>query len=391
MARGHKKTSPNRLLAGVEATQPETGVATLSDSDPDQPPRPESGPDTRIEPDADGAPEPTFTHSRAGSETPHRHRDHHQPEPVDSVDQHTSDIDYAEFRAGDHHHVTTTRAQAQAEQTTVLPAVAPPQPGQLSFAAFANGTPAGVGVSGAAIPVAGIGGFAFQVGTVRRVIGDPGWGRVMRRFSRAAIWALPFGAACVAVTGMWGWPTATSVVAAAWPASWLLVNLLGLVLTVIGIIGLTALLAATTARRWAFTALVSMLLGAIALAPVLGLIGVARPAVARLRPHIGAEAANYLEDHFFHSTVGFSLAAGGLLFIAISWICLACAVLSCGVLNRTDGYLLISAVTLAVGGAYLGWQFLLVLGALVALACGMDLSWTAAKLKPDGTSPDDGV
>jgi hypothetical protein len=263
---------------------------------------------------------------------------------------------------------------------------APPAaaPADASAATLAAEGPTGL------VPVQpGIGGLTFHVGGVRRVIGDPGWARVLRRFSRIAVWMLPFSAGCIALSGMWGWPKPVPS-HSAWQALWLVMNLVGLLLAIVGVIGLSALFAATTARRWAFTALVTMLGGSLFLAPVLGLIAVARPAVANVAGHIGADSAANLEDRFFRSPFGLWLAVAGLLLIGVGWISLGLAVLSCRVLNRTDGFLLMIAVALAVAGAYLSWQFLLVIGSLVALAAGMDLSWSAAQLRPDGSQPDDG-
>jgi hypothetical protein len=201
---------------------------------------------------------------------------------------------------------------------------------------------------------------------------------------------LPFAAGCIALSGMWGWPQPAASQSSLWPALWLVMNLLGLSLAIVGVMGLSALFAATLARRWAFIALLSMVGGTVFFAPVLGVIAVARPAVANVAGHIGADSAANLEDQFFRGPLGLWLAVAGLVLIGVGWVCLGLAVLSSRVLNRTDGFLLMVAVALAVAGAYLSWQFLVVIGALVALAAGTDLSWSAAQLRPDGTRPDDG-
>ena len=70
-------------------------------------------------------------------------------------------------------------------------------------------------------------------------------------------------------------------------------------------------------------------------------------------------------------------------------LALGCAVLACGVLKRADGYGLLAAVGVAVLAAYLSWPFLLVVAAMIALAAGLGIAWSAVRLAPDGSSPDD--
>jgi len=237
-----------------------------------------------------------------------------------------------------------------------------------------------------------IGGWSGQLGAPRRVIGERGWARALRRFARTAVWAMPSAAACFALAGMWGSPgSADPTSGSESPGTWLLVVLLGLFLSLIGAIALTALFAATTGRRWALVSLVTMLAGTLLLSPVLGLVAVARPAVSRLESakQIGAAVSANFEGRFFDGTLGRWLGVGGFTLLAVGWLALGCAALASGLLNRVDGFLVYGAVAIAVVAAYLSWQFLLVVAAMILLAAGLGISWTAARLTPDGRVPDD--
>ena len=75
---------------------------------------------------------------------------------------------------------------------------------------------------------------------------------------------------------------------------------------------------------------------------------------------------------------------GGLILLSVGWLAFGCAVLASGVLNRVDGYLVLCAVAIGVLAAYLSWQFLITVAAMVLLAAGLGLAWTASRLTPDG-------
>jgi hypothetical protein len=217
---------------------------------------------------------------------------------------------------------------------------------------------------------------------------DLAWGRALRRFARDAVWALPVGAICLALTGIWGWPTPTREPSGQSPGTWLVVTLLGLVLGLVGVLGLAALLSPTAARPWALAAVVGMLAGTVLVAPVLGVVALARPSVSRATDHLGPILTAHLEARFFDNAVSRWLAVGGLALLAAGWLALGCAVLACRVLNRFDGAVVLLSVALAVLGAYLSWQFLTVLAAMGLLAAGLGLAWTAARLTPDTGAPE---
>jgi hypothetical protein len=221
---------------------------------------------------------------------------------------------------------------------------------------------------------------------VRRV--GLAWGRVLR-FARSLTWALPTGALGFALTGMWGVPDPAADRAGQSPGTWLVITLFSLVLALVGGVALTALLAATTGRRWAVVAILLMLSGTVFIVPVLGLIGVARPGVLGVASRIGPEVAAELEDRLFDGAVTRWLLVGGLLLLALGWLSLGCAVLVTGPLNRTDGFLVQLAVIVAAVGAYLSWQFLFVIAAMVMVAGGLGLAWSAWRIGPDGRMPDE--
>lgn len=218
---------------------------------------------------------------------------------------------------------------------------------------------------------------------------EAAWGRSLRHFARAAVWTLPVSAVCVALSGMWGWPTRTAEPSGESPGTWLVVTMAGLVLGLAGVLAMTALLSSTPGRRWSLAALSLVLTGTVLLAPVLGVLALARPAVSRLSDRLGPDTAADLEARFFDNTISRWLGLGGLALLAAGWLAFGCAVLAARVLNRVDGYLVLCAVVIGVVAAYLSWQFLITIGAMVLLAAGLGLAWTAARLTPDGRTPVD--
>lgn len=224
-------------------------------------------------------------------------------------------------------------------------------------------------------------------GRARTANTDARWGRSLRAFARRTVWTLPAAAGCLALAGMWGWPSAVADPDGKSPGTWLVVTMVGLILAVLGILAVTALLSATAARRWSVLALISVLAGTVLLAPVLGVIGLARPSVSRVAATLPAGAAQDLENRFFHGAVTRWLGLGGLALLAVGWLAFGCAIVASGVLNRMDGYLVGLAVAIAAGSAYLSWQFLTVVAAMILLAAGLGLAWTASRLIPDDALP----
>jgi Amt family ammonium transporter len=223
--------------------------------------------------------------------------------------------------------------------------------------------------------------------SLRPVTPEAAWGRSLRRFGRGVVWTLPVAAVCFALGGMWGWPTRTAEPAGVSPGTWLVVTVLGLILGLAGVLAMTALLSATPGRRWSLAALVSVLTGTVLLAPVLGVIAVARPSVTRMVGRLGQDTAADLELRFFDNALSRWLGVGGLALLVVGWLALGCAVLASGVLNRVDGYLMLCGVGIAIAAAYASLQFLITISAMVLLAAGLGLCWTASRLTPDGRTP----
>jgi hypothetical protein len=279
---------------------------------------------------------------------------------------------------------------AAAPTTNTLPFLAAPEPARSHL------PPA---VDPWAYPVASyptdptlIGGFTPQADGVRRIVGEPGWSRTLRRFGRSVVWAIPAAAICFAVLGVWGWPDAdTAGPAGQSLGTWLVIMLSGLWLTLLGAIGLAALLYPTAVRRWSLASVILLFSGTILLGPVLGLAAVARPEVARLRAanQIAPDAAANLDGGLVDGTIGRWLAVGGLVLLAFGWFALGCGVLGSGVLNRVDGFLVLLAVAVGVAAAYLSWEFLLVIASMIVVAAGLGIAWTASRVTPEGTAPDE--
>jgi len=237
--------------------------------------------------------------------------------------------------------------------------------------------------------IAGLRAPTAAIGPPRRVLGHTAWARSMRRFARATVWAVPAAAICFALGGLWGWPTPHAGPTGQSAGTWLVVTLLGLLFGLLGTVSLTALLAATTGRRWALVALLFVAAGTVFFAPVVGLVGLARPSVTSIAGQISADAATNLEAAFFDGSVGRWLGVGGLTLLAVGWLALGCAVVASRVLNRVDGWLVLVAVAVAVGAAYLSWQVVFVIGSMLLLAAGLGLAWSASRLTQDGIAPND--
>jgi hypothetical protein len=217
---------------------------------------------------------------------------------------------------------------------------------------------------------------------------DAAWARTLR-FARSATWALPAGSFGFALVGVWGWPKPTAGPTGQSPGAWLVITLISLALTLVGGVALAGLLGATPGRYPATAALVAMLLGTVVFVPVLGLVGVARPAIASLPAQIRPAVAGNLDGRLLDGPVVRWLGTSGLVLLATGWFVMGCAVLVSGVLNRVDGALLMVGVAVAVTAGYLSWQFLLVIAAMIMVAGGLGLAWTAWRLAPDGQVPDD--
>ncbi len=180
------------------------------------------------------------------------------------------------------------------------------------------------------------------------------WIWTVRRYARAALWALPAGAV------LHGWHT----LGVHTPPGPLPVQLAAGWLTMIAMIALAGLLAGTRAHRTAVLGLLISLAGAILWLPLTAL-----PAGADLTG-AGIPAA-----HVHHA----SLAAAGIL--GTGWLLLGWAVFRSQLVNPADGILLMLAAV-SVGAGSFAVKPLPTVGALLLLAAGMGLAWTGSRLIP---------
>jgi hypothetical protein len=218
---------------------------------------------------------------------------------------------------------------------------------------------------------------------------DNAWVVRLRRFGRGAVWSLPVGALLLALGGMWGWPTSTEATDGKSPGTWLLFTVAGLVCGLFGVLALTALMSESRGRLCALLGLFSAIAGTVMVAPILGVIGLARPAVTRLGNTLGPAVAADLDSRFFGGRVSHWLGVGGLTLLGIGCAALGLAVLLSRTLNRTDGMFLFGVVAVAGLAAFSHFQFLVVIAAMLLLAAGLGLAWTASRLTPDGAPPVD--
>jgi hypothetical protein len=218
------------------------------------------------------------------------------------------------------------------------------------------------------------------------IVVEPGWAATLRQFGRISVWSLPVGALLLALSGMWGWPTPTTDPVGRSPGTWLVFTVFGLLFALVGVLALTALMSASPGRMWAMLGLGTSLAGTVLLVPVLGVMGLARPAVTRLNAQLGPQVAAQLESRFFGGAVSRWLGVGGLVLLSVGCLALGCAVLASRLLNRIDGFMLFGVVGVSIAAAYAHWQFLVVIAAMLLLAAGLGLAFTAARLTQDGAA-----
>lgn len=180
------------------------------------------------------------------------------------------------------------------------------------------------------------------------------WIWSVRRYARAALWALPAGAV------LYGWFT----LGVHTPPGPLPVQLAAGWLTMVAMIGLAGLLAGTRVHRTAITGLLLSLAGAVLWLPLTAL-----PEGADLT---GAG----IPAHHVHDA---SMVAAGVL--GTGWLLLGWAVFRSRLVNPADGILLMLAAV-SVGAGSFAVKPLPTVGALLLLAAGMGLAWTGSRLIP---------
>jgi hypothetical protein len=135
-------------------------------------------------------------------------------------------------------------------------------------------------------------------------------------------------------------------------------------------------------------AVIASMAGTALLLPVIGVIGLARPAVTRTSGLIGSDAAQGLQGQFLDGSVGRWLTIGGAVLLGVGALALAGAILAADVLNRLDGWFVLIGVGVALAGAYLSWEFLLTVAGMAFLAAALGVAWNASRLTADGRIAD---
>lgn len=235
-------------------------------------------------------------------------------------------------------------------------------------------------------------GLSYATAAPRSPIIEERWGASLRSFARAAVWCLPVAALLLALSAFFSWPTETSEPSLVSPGTWLVVTAFGLGLWLIGVVALAALVASTRVRPWGYVAVVASALGVALLAPVAGAVGFGRPAISRTAQTIQDDGrivgiAGEMHARLLDNTTGRWLTVGGGVLLAVGAFAVAGAILGSRVLQRHDGWLVLLGLAFAVIGAYLSWEFLFVLAAMVILAGALGLAYTVSRLAPDGTPP----
>jgi hypothetical protein len=180
----------------------------------------------------------------------------------------------------------------------------------------------------------------------------------------------------LAIASLWTTPRLGQAPTVASPGSWLVMTVIGLILALIGVLCLTGLLAPTPGRHWALGSLLSMLIGTVALAPVLGVVGLGWPSADQVGSAAALAAYQSSPDG---GPVLRWLGVGGLLLLGLSWSLLAIGLAASRVYSTTDGVLVLLAVLLAVLAVRI--QVLEVAASIMLLAAGLGLARTAARTR----------
>lgn len=180
------------------------------------------------------------------------------------------------------------------------------------------------------------------------------WIWSVRRYARLALWALPAAALLL------GWTT----LGIDTPPGPLVVELAAAWLSLVAMIALAGLLAGSRTRRSALTGLLLGVAGFLIALPVAAL----PPGVAAAGSPLSAETMRLVV------LIGAACSGAG-------WLLLGWAVFRAKLVNPADGILLMLAAT-SIGAAPLTKEPLPTVGALLLLAAGTGLAWTAGRLIP---------
>jgi hypothetical protein len=218
---------------------------------------------------------------------------------------------------------------------------------------------------------------------------DPAWLRYVRPMARVAIWLVPVYALCHLWWSLQERPDpladpvawAERVASASYQQSRMLAGFGSLTLGLVAMVVLVALLAGMRGRWTAVAGLLTGLAATAMLLPQVGLWTITAAAIADTVPGAVPAARLYAQMTDDASPV---LAIGVSLFTA-AWLLLGLAVWRSGVLNRADGILLMMG-GLLVGVAELLAPVVVPLGALLLVAAGLGIAWTAGRVTGEATT-----
>jgi len=194
---------------------------------------------------------------------------------------------------------------------------------------------------------------------------NAGWAWSVRRFTRVAIWALPLYAVVFggsSLGGLRGGGPAPDLVDGrpAHLVAWVIATWLGLV----ALVAVAGLLAAARSRGTAVAALLSGLAG-----------------TALMLPFAGLPARTIV-----YGTDARALALAGAALFSLAWLLAGVAVLRAELFNTVDGMLLLAAAPLlGVVGQLSGP--LQTVGAVLTLAAGVGIAWSAGRMVPWCSGP----
>lgn len=217
------------------------------------------------------------------------------------------------------------------------------------------------------------------------------WAHTLRRFGRLAIWALPVYAVLAGLGALRRDPAFSTDPArfdhyiddGRFTLAHLTYSAGAAFFGLLALIGITALLAGVRGRRLAAAGLICGLAGAAVLLPEVGTLILRQEAARRALLH--GDLADLALNAQLRGGTGAVVVFVGALALTAGWILVGLAVWRSRVLQKSDGVLLIiSAPLLYLGGLIL--HMLPVLGALLLLAAGIGLAFTAARLNPGGSA-----
>jgi hypothetical protein len=149
-------------------------------------------------------------------------------------------------------------------------------------------------------------------------------------------------------------------------------SIAGTVMGILGIVGLTVILARTRVARSALGAATVAIVGCGLLLPVFGVAAFAQPAIGDAA-HAGVAVTQEIDSDIYGSLAIAAGVTAALAFtIGMAW--LGVAIVRSGVLPRWSGWLLVAAGLFMGVSGFLIWQ-LRPIGALCLLVGGLGIAW----------------